>query len=133
MQAGALTAISTEAVNGSQLYATNQRVTTLETAVTQFQTEAADIGALKGQMNDAFKQIDKVRGGVAIALATSGFALEAGKTFGLGMNVGFYGGQQALAVQGAARLDRTWSVNGGVGLASNGGTPGGRIGLSAQW
>jgi autotransporter adhesin len=133
VSAGALTATSTDAVNGSQLYATNQRVGTLETQIANLQDDHSDVQSLKGQMNDAFKSIDRLRGGVAIALATSGFALEAGKKFGVGMNMGFYDGKAAYTVQTAARLDQTWTVNGALGYSPANGKPGGRVGVSAQW
>ena len=128
--AGTVSASSSDAVNGSQLAATNDAVAGLAAGAGQ---QAIDIDALKGSVNQAFKEIDKLRGGVAIALASTGFALEPGKTFGVGVNMGFYGDVQAIGIQAGARLDKTWTIQGGVGWASNGGPVGGRVGLAAQW
>ena len=47
--------------------------------------------------------------------------------------MGFYDGKQAMSIQGAARINQTWSVAGGLGYAFDGGKPGGRVGVSAQW
>jgi hypothetical protein len=120
---GQISATSMDAVTGAQLFDTNQ----------QLASQGADVSVLKSQMNSAFREIDHVRGGVAIALAASGFTLEPGKIAGLGVNFGFYDGKQAIGVQGAFRLDRTWTINGGMGWSLDGGKPGGRVGLSAQW
>ena len=133
--AGTVSATSTNAVNGSQLYATNQAVAALATEVAGSDAAALTpaVSALQSQMNAAFRDIDHLRGGVAIALASNGFSLEPGKTAGLALNLGLYDGTTAFGFQGGVRLDKTWTVAGSLGVASNGGPAGGRIGLSAQW
>jgi hypothetical protein len=49
-------------------------------------------------------------------------------------DVGFYNGAQAIALQGIARLNQTFTANRGVAYDVQGrGGVGGRVGVSAGW
>ena len=114
---GALTANSTEAVNGSQLYATNQKV--------------ASIGS---DINKAFKAIDKANGGVAMAMAMGGLTMPDNKTFAINASMGFFENRrQAFAIQAAAHVDSNWIINGAIGFSEEDSNIGGRVGITAAW
>ncbi|MGV3652569.1 MAG: YadA-like family protein [Devosia sp.] len=70
--------------------------------------------------------------GAAIALALPGATIDAGKTFGVGVNVGTFGGSTAIGVSGAFQAAEGLTFNGAVGLAS-GGAVGGRAGANFSW
>lgn len=57
---GALNATSTDAVNGSQLYATNQQVSANSLAIVNLQT---DVGNLQGNVTNLQSQIDNISNG----------------------------------------------------------------------
>ncbi|SFZ83381.1 Porin subfamily protein [Devosia enhydra] len=70
--------------------------------------------------------------GAAIALALPGAVIDAGKTFGVGVNVGTFGGSTAIGLSGAFQASDGLTFNGAVGLAS-GGAVGGRAGANFSW
>ncbi|NOT71232.1 MAG: hypothetical protein HOP09_08125 [Hyphomicrobium sp.] len=103
-------------------------------------TDAANKGyvdgvavGLKSSINKAFKEIDKTNGGVAIAMALGGLTMPDNKTFAVYASFGFFEDQTAFAVQSAVRVDPNWTVNGGLGFATEGGQLGGRLGITAAW
>lgn len=106
---GVLSASSTDAVNGSQLYATNQQVL----------QNTQNIASLGNKMNDLDYKINglnkDIRGIGASAAAMSGIpqAYMPGKSL-MGLGVGGYGGESAIAI-GVSRI----SDNGKVILKLN--------------
>jgi hypothetical protein len=74
-----------------------------------------------------------VQGGVALALALDVPHLEAGKRFGVAINMADFDGTGAFAGGVAMRLDSNWQLNAGGGFGFNGGAAGGKIGLVGQW
>jgi len=96
-------------------------------------TTSEALNALSGQVNRAFKEIDENTEGIAVAIAMGGLSLPDTKAFALSANMGFYDGKQAVAAQGAIRLDKTFALTGGVGIGLEGGELGGRAGIMAAW
>ncbi|MGH6801780.1 MAG: YadA-like family protein, partial [Methyloceanibacter sp.] len=96
-------------------------------------TTSYALNALNGRVNQAFKEIDENTEGIAVAMAMGGLALPDGKAFALSANMGFYDDKQALAAQGAMRLNRTFALTGGVGVGFDEGKVGGRVGVMAAW
>lgn len=105
---GVLSASSTDAVNGSQLYATNQQVL----------QNTQNIASLSNKMNDfdyKINGLNKDIRGIGAAAAMSGIpqAYMPGKSL-MGLGVGGYGGESAIAI-GVSRI----SDNGKVILKLN--------------
>ncbi len=97
-------------------------------------TDAANKAYVDAGLNSAFKKIDENTQGIAIAIALGGIALPEGKNFAVAANVGFYDDKEAVAAQGAIRLDNIFSLNGGVGVGVDSGSKvGGRVGIMAAW
>src|SRR5262245_30530964 len=94
-------------------------------------SQVARINQNLDQLNHDVKRLD---GGVAMAMALGGVYLPEHQRFAIHTDVGFYNGAQALAVQAIARINQTFTANGGVvyDLTGNGGV-GGRVGISAGW
>ena len=161
--AGAVTAVSTDAVNGSQLFATNANVTALQTsdtaqntAITAIQTvnttqatqitalQAADVGldtridALEavalGFDEDLDRIDDRASAGTAAAVALSGAMFLPGKSFNLTGNVGSYRGAHAAAIQFGALVSDNVAINAGIGHGFNkGGKTAFRAGFTFGW
>ncbi len=165
--AGAVTATSTEAVNGGQLFSTNQQVAALTTTANGAlqrsggtMTGSIDMGGksitnlaapvnsgdaankayvdsmvvgMTSDVNNAFKAIDRANGGIAMAMAMGGLTMPDNKTIAVNASMGFFQDRQAFAVQGAARVDPNWVVNGAIGFTEDGGQIGGRVGITAAW
>ena len=94
----------------------------------------AAIGGLRSDVNRAFQEIDQNTQGIAVAIAMGGLVLPDAKNFAVAANVGFYDDKQAFAAQAAVRLDRTFTLNGGVGVGMNDFSKvGGRAGVMASW
>jgi autotransporter adhesin len=102
---------STDAVNVGQLNDVNSRL-------------MSQIARVDGEMN-------KVRGGVAMAMAMSGGALPSEARGGVAVNVGTYGGQTALGVSHYIRLNNAVVLSGSVGLQDR--QVGGRAGVMTVW
>jgi hypothetical protein len=94
---------------------------------------AAAINELRGDVNRAFRRLDDQAEGIALAMAMGGLFMPSDKTFAISANMGFFDGKQAVAAQGAVRLDNVWVLQGGIGVGVDGGNVGGRIGISAAW
>jgi hypothetical protein len=94
----------------------------------------SDVTGLRGDVNRAFQEIDQNTQGIAVAIAMGGLVLPDAKNFAVAANVGFYDDKQAFAAQAAVRLDRTFTLNGGVGIGMNDSSSvGGRAGVMAAW
>jgi hypothetical protein len=86
----------------------------------------AQIASLEGRMN-------KVEGGIALAMASKVPSLETGKTFGFTINAAEFDGTGALAGGLAVRLNQTWQINASGGAGFKGGASGATVGITGQW
>ena len=92
VNAGTVSATSTEAINGSQLYATNQSIAALSGMATGFQDQ------LDG-LDDRVDHVDRrASAGTAVAIAMGGTTFLPGKSYNLSGNVGTYRGAYAGAL-----------------------------------
>ena len=132
-QSGPVQVVTTDA-NGnlaSDGGAVFNNINILNSNVNILNSQMARINQNLDQLNRDVKRLD---GGVAMAMALGGVYLPEHQRFAIHTNVGFYNGAQALAVQAVARINRTFTANGGVAYDLNGnGGVGGRVGLSAGW
>jgi len=116
-----LSATSTEAVNGSQLHATNQRVDQL--------------GAVLTDVRNDVNQLDRtLSGGVAAAMASAGLpqAYRPGASM-MAVAMGTWNGQQALALGGSRITDNGRYILKGSANATTSGRYGGTVGVGFQW
>ena len=154
--AGAISATSTDAINGSQLFTLNQSITNTSTQITALNTtvgthttqiaalQAMDtaldtrIDALEALSLDFTGDLDRIderaSAGTATAIAMSGGAFLPDKTFNLTGNVGAYRGAVAGALQVGALVSENMAVNAGVAYGFNkGGKTGIRAGFTIGW
>ncbi|HVM23063.1 MAG TPA: YadA-like family protein, partial [Sphingomicrobium sp.] len=126
--AGTLSATSLDAVNGSQLFATNQTVATHTTQIAGLQQNVVDLGL-------AIDRVDRRnRGGTAVAIAMGGATFLPGTTFNLTGNVGTYRGAWAGALNLGAMVSPNAAVNAGIGSGFNrDGKVGARAGFTFGW
>lgn len=112
LAAGELSETSTQAVNGSQLYQTNQQVAS---NTKNIGAVSANVSNLMGQMNDIGGRIDnlnnrvtsldeRLSSGIAGAYAMSSISTTTAGKRGVGFGSGYYNGQSAVAV-GFTRTD----------------------------
>jgi autotransporter adhesin len=113
--AGTLSPGSTDAVNGSQLYATNQSLAALDQSVL-------------GLSSELHQARENAYAGIAGALALDAPAYVPGKlTYSAG--VGAYEDQAAVGIALRRTADNgRWSISGGIAASSSG--VGGRLGIS---
>jgi autotransporter adhesin len=133
--AGAISATSTDAVNGSQLFATNQNVAALQTSDTSQNARLTALEATSINLGDAIDRLDKrASGGTAVAIAMGGNTLLPGKSFSLTGNVGYYRNKAAIALQMGALINPNWAINAGVATGFNkAGKLGARAGFTVGW
>ena len=116
--AGAVSANSTQAVNGSQLYSVQN--------------------ALQGQVNNIQSQVNQnnqiaLAGIAGVGAAASLPALDAGKKFNLGMGVANYQGYSAMAVGAQMRVADSVVVKVTGSQSLNGGVQTGMFGAGVGW
>ena len=123
--AGVVSPTSTDAINGSQLYHTNQ-------AINNIANHTVNIG---NQLNQRIDEVGKkANAGVAGAIAQGSIPqVTRPGTVGLGIGSGFYGGQSAMALGVSSMSDNgNWIVKGNLSTNS-----GGHVGVGAgalyQW
>jgi hypothetical protein len=96
--------------------------------------DAANKRYVDQEINKAFDEIDKNSEGIALAMAMSGLSLPSNANFAIGAQFGFFDDEQAIAAQGALRLDQNFTLIGGVGVGLGDDSPvGGRIGVQAAF
>jgi hypothetical protein len=132
-QNGALQVVTTDAngnlaSDGGALFS---NINILNSQVNTLNSQVARINQNLDQLNNDVKRLD---GGVAMAMALGGVYLPEHQRFALHTSVGFFNGAQAISVQGIARINQTFTANGGVAydLTGRAGV-GGRVGMSAGW
>ena len=110
---GEVSSTSTDAVNGSQLYQTNQNVANLNNKVDNV------FGALQSDIDEVRKDMSAGIAGVNAAVSIPQ-AHRAGQS-SIGAGVGYFGGQSALAI-GASTVSDTgrWTFKGQVNLNTRG-------------
>jgi len=92
------------------------------------------VGGINNGLNQAFKKIDRNSQGIAIAMAMSGVTLSPDRNAVIGGNFGFYNGKQAVAFQGAIRMDQDVTLNGGIGFGfQDRSQVGGRVGFQVEF
>ncbi|MDR6504149.1 autotransporter adhesin, partial [Burkholderia ambifaria] len=151
---GAVSATSTDAVNGSQLHNTAQSVAdalgggasvdsngnVIAPTYTVGGQSVNDVGSavskidqrltgMQGQINDVSRN---AYSGIAAATALTMIpGVDPGKNVSFGIGSATYKGYQAVAFGGEARITQNLKVRAGVGLSSGGNTAG--VGASYQW
>ncbi len=110
--AGAVTATSTDAVNGSQLYSLQN----------QMGTQDAQIGAVEHQVLN-YKTKSYAGSAAAIAVGNLTQAMTPGKSM-ITAGAGTYQGQSALAVGVSHRFENNWTVKAAGTWAQAGGAGG---------
>ncbi|HET8727604.1 MAG TPA: hypothetical protein VFO41_08860 [Alphaproteobacteria bacterium] len=78
-------------------------------------------------------QIDKLGKGVAVAMSMPDAYLESDKNFAIAAGFGGFDGDLGFGAVGTVRIDKTWSLYGGVGLSLDGGEVGFKGGGRASW
>ncbi|HEV7692696.1 MAG TPA: YadA-like family protein, partial [Hyphomonadaceae bacterium] len=117
----------------------DQRVTTLETNFGLMQQDIDFLNDgynfLQGRVDEQAKKIDENTEGVALALsmAGGGSSLMPGETFAVSMDLGTYGGKQAVSASGAMRLGSQLQLSAGAGFGIDSGTFGARAGIRFGW
>ena len=115
----------------SALAANTDSIVAIQGDVTQLQM---DFGTLQTTVWSQADQIKVNRDGVALSLAMAGIGgLQAGENFALAANWGFYDTAHAFAFSGAARVNETFSLNGGIGFGAETGEVGARAGVRWGW
>ncbi|MEM9029071.1 MAG: hypothetical protein AAGC70_11945 [Pseudomonadota bacterium] len=108
-----------------------QRVTNVGTPIKDY--DAANKKYVDSEVNKALKEIDENREGIAVAMAMSGLVLPAGRDYAVAVNWGHWDGKSALAGQTALKLNNTFTFIGAVGVGTDSGKAGGRLGFVASW
>ena len=103
---GAVSATSLDAVNGSQLFATNQNVAALQ----------SDFVNMGSTINKADR---RASGGTAVAIAMGGLAFLPDKKFNLTGNVGYYRHKWAGALNVGALISDSAAINAGSSLGDS--------------
>jgi trimeric autotransporter adhesin len=134
MAAGAVTATSTDAINGSQLFATNSRVSALEAlnlnASSQIAGLQSGLNSLEGQLTLNNRQAN---GGIAAALALGGAAIVPDSNVSMSFNLSTYRGQQGFSGSAIGKVAPKVYVSGGFAGSTVKGSTGGRVGVTFGW
>ena len=126
--AGTISATSLDAVNGSQLNATNNRVTALEGSVGDLQDAVVVLD------NNIHNVDERASSGTAVAIAMGGATFLPNTSFNLTGNVGYYRKSWAGALNLGALVSPNAALNAGVGFGLNhGGKVGARAGFTFGW
>ena len=123
-----LSAASTEAVNGSQLFATNANITSDTTAITNLRTDVADLQAQDILLANHIRRTDRrASGGTAVAIAIGGAMFLPDKTFNLTGNVGLLSqpglGGGSTWVRWSARARRSTPASAPASTTTEGSAP----------
>ena len=116
------------AINGTDAVNLNQ----LNSVVASMNYQP-QIDNLQSQINNTNQRVDKANGGVAMAMAMGGGSLPDSKKYALGVNVGTFAGQNALALTSALRLSENLVASGAIGYGLNQNQVGGRVGVQLAW
>lgn len=133
--AGAVSAVSTDAVNGAQLFETNNRLAGLQSGMSAMDLRLEAIEAFAFDLGESFGRVDrKIEGSTAVAIAMSGNAFLPDKKVNITGNVGSYRGAWAGALQVAAIVSPNAALNAGIAKNFNRrGGVGTRAGFTFGW
>jgi hypothetical protein len=140
--AGAVTATSFDAINGSQLFAVQGASATQAAQITALQasdtTQNNRLTALESSsilLGDAIHRIDKrAQGGTAVAIALGGNSFLPDHKFNLTGNVGMYRNKVAAALQTGIMLNRNTAFNAGIATGFDHDSKlGARAGFTIGW
>lgn len=133
--AGVLSVDSVDAVNGSQLFATNNRISVLEGGFNALETRMDAIELIALDFNLDLERLErKLDGSAAMAIAMSGNAFLPNKAFNVTGNVGTYQGAWAGALQFGALVSPNAAFNAGIAKNFNKrGGVGARAGFTLGW
>ncbi|MEL6859881.1 MAG: YadA-like family protein [Pseudomonadota bacterium] len=128
------TATRNQARIAESAQAISANTASIEMLQTEFERLDLSFSALSQQVAQSQDRIDQNTAGIAIANALAGSTwLQSNERAALTVNAGYFRGQSALAVSGAARLHQNWSANFAVGTAPRRGDVGARAGLRLGW
>jgi trimeric autotransporter adhesin len=131
MAAGAVTATSTDAVNGSQLFATNSRVSALEALSFNASSQIAGLQTGLNSLSDQLTINNRqTNGGIAAALALGGAAIVPDSNVSMSFNLSTYRGQQGFSGSLIGRVSEKVYITGGFAGSTVKGSTGGRIGIT---
>ena len=135
VSAGILSATSFDAVNGSQLNATNINVTNNTNAINALDIRTTTLEALAIDFDNRLDRLDRaVSAAGAVASALSGAAFLPDKKFNLTANVATYDGAHAGAILLGALVNENIAFTAGVSHGFNrGGKTAARAGLTFGW
>lgn len=132
--AGTLSATSTDAVNGSQLYSVGNQVNNVQGQVNGVQNQVSALGgAVIGVQNELYGVRGRAYEGTAVALAAAPAMLSPGKKFAIATNWGGFRGQNALGASALVRVHENVVLNAGIGVGLQHSGVGGRAGAMFEW
>ncbi|MHA7901194.1 MAG: YadA-like family protein [Henriciella sp.] len=100
----------------------------------QFQNLGFRMDGLAQIVSVNTEEIQENKAGIAIANAMAGASwLQANETHAVTGNWGYYADTNAFAFTATQRLDKNWSVNGGIGFSPDEGEVGARAGFRLGW
>jgi hypothetical protein len=100
----------------------------LVTSSSAFQGLQRDVRDLRHDVRDTAEGV-----AMALAMGGGGMTLPDDKWYAVSTNWGNFGGQNAIAISGVARMTQNTFFNGGVGVGAGQGTVGGRAGVTVVW
>ena len=100
--------------------------------ITKGQVDLA-ISVANSRIDHVEEGVTRANRGVASAMAMSGVGMPDGKKFVLGGHVATFAGQQALGFSAGAMISKTMMLDAGVGVSTNGGPAGVRVGGQVAW
>lgn len=132
--AGVVSATSTDAVNGSQLYAVGTQVNQNSAFISSLTDEVFDLRNLVGEnAADIDGLRDQAFAGVALALSMGGATLPPGKNSAISIGMGTYKNQEAFSASATFLLNPNMVLTGGLGVTGNGKDVGTRVGMTLGW
>gem|GEM_PF-6915158 len=139
--AGVVSASSTDAVNGSQLYAVGSQVNIVQGQVNNVQGQVNNVqnqvstlgGAVMGVQNQMYGIRGRAYEGTAAAFAAVPGYLPENRKFGIAAHYGNYMGRSAIGGSAMIRANENVVVDIGLGVGTGLGSVGGRAGATFVW
>jgi len=132
--AGVVSATSTDAVNGSQLYAVGSQFNNIQSQVSGVQNQVLALGgAVMGVQNQLYGVRGRAYEGTAAAFAAVPGYLPESRKFGVSTHYGNYMGRSAIGGSAMIRANQNVVVDFGIGVGMGTGSVGGRAGATFVW
>lgn len=132
--AGVVSASSTDAVNGSQLFAVGTLVNQNSALISSLTDEMFDLRSLVNQNTASIERLgDQAFAGVALALSMGGATLPPGKSSAISVGMGTYKNQEAFSASAQFLVNPNMVLTGGLGVTGRGKDVGTRVGLTIGW